>query len=79
MEEGVLAGVDVVRVFVSVECMVCGQGYVVVGTFLGLLHLLALWPFFWQWKQSPSLIYLAHSIGVNLESEIALMSMAFGS
>ena len=72
-------GEGVGRVFVSLERMVWGQGWVTVGILRVLLHLLALWPFFLQWKQSPSLIHLALSVGVSLEREMASMSMVLGS
>ena len=68
-----------VGILVSVERMVWGCGKVPTGVFLGLLHLLALWPFFLQQKQSPSLMHLTLSVGVSLEREMALMSIALGS
>ena len=41
--------------------------------------MLALWPFFLQWKQSPSLIHLTLSVGVSLEREIVSISIVLGS
>ena len=68
-----------VGALVLVERMVWGRGKVPVRVFRVLLHLLALWPFFLQWKQSPSLMHLALSIGVSLEREMASISIALGS
>ena len=68
-----------VGALVSVERMVWGRRKVPVGVFRVLLHLLALWPFFLQRKQSPSLMHLALSVGVSLEREMASISIALGS
>ena len=43
------------------------------------LQLLALCPFFWHLRQSPSQKHLALSAGVSLEMVMVSMSMALGS
>jgi hypothetical protein len=73
------AGVLVEGVWVSVEQMAWGQGMSLEGGFREELQLVALRPVFLQWKQCPSLMHLAHSVGVSLERVTASTSMASGS
>ena len=42
-------------------------------------HSLALCPFLWQWKQSPSLMYRARSAGESFLRQTTSTSMALGS
>ena len=63
---------------VSVVQMFCGRvGVEELGR--GVRQVVALWPVFLQWKQHPSLMHLAHSVGVSLDRVTLSISMALES
>jgi hypothetical protein len=81
MGDKVLGGIGVLveGTWVSVERMVWGRGVNFKGEFRDELQLVVLWPVFLQQKQWPSLMHLAHSMGVSFERVTVSTSIASGS